>query len=59
MAWMVFDYPEPRAAPEETARCPLCGEECSLIYRDRYFEIVGCDECVTVHEAGETEECFV
>ena len=58
MAWMVWDYPEP-AKEEPEARCPVCGEVCGTVFRDRYFEIVGCDECVTVHDAGATEECFL
>jgi len=57
MAWMVWDYPDPPAEPPE-ARCHVCGEVCAAVYRDRYFEIVGCEGCVTVHDAAETEECF-
>ena len=58
MAWMVWDYPEPAEETPEP-RCPVCGEVCGTVYRDRYFEIVGCDECVMAHDAGETEECFL
>lgn len=59
MAWMVYDYPEPHGRGEREPRCPVCGAACSEVYRDEFFEIVGCDECVTEHDAWETEECFV
>ena len=58
MAWMVCDYPEPRGTPEPAPVCPVCGEECGYVYRDMYFAIVGCDGCVTVHQADETEDCL-
>ena len=58
MAWMVRDYPQPKRPPRGAPRCPVCGEVCAGLYRDRYFEIVGCDLCVTMHDAYETEECF-
>lgn len=57
MAWMVYDYPEPEETKEQPPVCPVCGNECYEVYRDRYFEIVGCDQCVTVHDAWKTEEC--
>lgn len=38
--------------------CPVCGAECETIYKDTYGEIVGCDECLTAHDACEEEECF-
>ena len=58
MAWLVYDYPEMRTREEREPLCPVCGGACSTVYRDRYFEIVGCDECVTVHDAWETEDCL-
>lgn len=27
--------------------CPICGEECDTLYRNKYLDIVGCEECVT------------
>ena len=38
--------------------CPICGEECDIVYRNRDREIVGCGECISWHDAWETEECF-
>lgn len=36
--------------------CPCCGEECVVIYRDRFGEYVGCDVCVTEKDAWEWME---
>ena len=58
MAWMVLDYPEQRYRAESPPICPVCGGECEYVYRDMYFAVVGCDGCVTVHEADETEDCL-
>ncbi len=58
MAWMVYDYPEPHGRGDREPLCPVCGAACSEIYRDEFFEIVGCDGCVTAHDAWETGECF-
>ena len=34
--------------PEYEPRCcPVCGQECSVIYVDIYGYEVGCDECIT------------
>lgn len=57
MAWHVYDYPEPHGAEEPEPICPICGAACASVYRDMYYEIVGCDECITAHDAWETEEC--
>lgn len=38
--------------------CPVCGAECSRIYRDEYGEIFACDECVKIQIAADCEECF-
>lgn len=59
LAWMVYDYPENGREKHREARCPLCGEACETIYRDMFHAIVGCDECMTVCDAWETEECFM
>lgn len=42
----------------EYPHCPICGEECEDIYRNKYFEIVGCNECIARKDAWEVEECF-
>lgn len=59
MAWMVYDYPDDRRQTQPEARCPLCGEACEVVYRDAFYAIVGCDGCMTVCDAWETEECFM
>lgn len=38
--------------------CPVCGEECETIYRNRAGEIFGCDGCISTADAWETQECF-
>ena len=42
---MVNDYPDP---PKEMPmpRCPECGSECSVLYRDSIGLIIGCDQCI-------------
>lgn len=55
MSWGVYDYPEPPGEPENIPHCPICGKECDTIYRDRDYEIVGCEECITAYDAWEEE----
>lgn len=43
--------------PAKEPRCPVCGEVCKNVYKDSYGEIVGCDECLTEHDAWEDDEC--
>lgn len=38
--------------------CPICGAECEKVYRDKWYEIVGCDECMTAIDAWDEDECF-
>ena len=38
--------------------CPVCGEECSIVYEDANMEIVGCDECLTPVDATDEAKCF-
>ena len=35
--------------------CPICGEECETIYKNKDHEIVGCDECIRTIEAWDCE----
>lgn len=49
-------YPTGRAPAEP--RCPICGEDCRIIYRDFHGEYVGCDNCVSEIYAQEVEACF-
>lgn len=48
--WEPDEYPE--------ARCPLCGNVCEVIYKDRDGNIVGCDECITQEDATDTPDCY-
>lgn len=36
---------------EITPRCPVCGEECERIYKDRELDVVGCDVCISSIDA--------
>lgn len=38
--------------------CPVCGNECEEIYKDRFGRHVGCDVCISTQDAWETPECF-
>ena len=50
MGWGVNDYPTP---PEYNVPvCPICGNECSTLYRDS-TGIIGCENCVTELDAWE------
>lgn len=46
--------------PEKTVWpiCPVCGEECDTVYRNKNLEIVGCEGCIFWADAWEAEECF-
>ena len=45
------DYPDP---PDYTVpHCPVCGQECEVLYRNRYGEIIGCDDCIDALDAWE------
>jgi hypothetical protein len=47
----------PNGEPEYP-HCPVCNAECDEIYMDENDEIFGCDQCVKIKNAWETEECF-
>ena len=55
-----LDNPKRTGEPEEPQypHCPICGEECDTIYRDKNGEFVGCNECIEVSGAWQAEECF-
>ena len=36
----------PNGKEPEYPRCPICGEECEDIYKDKDLNIVGCDICI-------------
>ena len=43
----------PYAPEPEPPICPVCDKETDTFYRDRYKEIIGCDECVSTVDAWE------
>lgn len=47
----------PHGEPEYP-HCPVCGSECSEIYKDENGDIFGCEECIEIENAWECEECF-
>ena len=38
--------------------CPVCGARCSTVYKNAEDLIVGCEECVSPHDAWDEDECF-
>lgn len=50
-------YPDGREP--EYPICPVCGEECEIIYRDKWLDIVGCDECISTVDAWDYETKFI
>lgn len=32
----------------DTMVCPVCGEECETYYVDKFGDIFGCENCVTI-----------
>ncbi len=38
--------------------CPVCGEECNIVYKYMGLTVVGCDVCLQEFDAAEAEECF-
>ena len=54
----ITGYPSWRL-PHEEPHCPCCGSECETIYfSDRDGTILGCDNCITVKDAWEVDECY-
>ena len=49
---------ELNGAPESIPVCPICGEECEEIFKDRNGSIVGCDICLHRTDASVETECF-
>lgn len=43
----------------EWPHCPVCGDECSEIYRDHDGDVIGCDCCVLDETHAEDVECPV
>lgn len=38
--------------------CPVCGESCETMYKDRYGAYVGCDVCMEAKDAWIVDDCF-
>ena len=49
----------PDGKEPEYPRCPVCGEECEIIYRDKYLDVVGCDECISTVDAWDYKTKFI
>lgn len=47
----LLTYPD--APNYEVPHCPVCGQECETLYRNRYGEIIGCDDCIDAVDAWE------
>ena len=43
---MATGWPDGKEPP--VPHCPVCGAECDTAYKDRFGEIVGCDNCMFV-----------
>jgi len=42
----------PHEPPEgDMPRCPVCGAETDTLYRNKEYEIAGCDHCLTYIDA--------
>ena len=40
-------------------KCPVCGSECSFIFRRcREGDVLGCEDCTQTEDAWEAAECF-
>ena len=50
MGWGVRDYPTPPPEPP-IPTCPVCGQECDVIYVDIYDTAVGCDMCIEAKDS--------
>ena len=50
------DTPFPPAEPRRP-RCPVCGDECTIIYKQGN-EILGCENCITQDGAWEEPACM-
>lgn len=60
---MIKDAPDIRMTeetgypvPVKWPRCPVCGQECSSVYRNGDGEIVACDNCLEELDAWDWQE---
>lgn len=47
----MYGYPD-----DEPVHCPVCGEDCSTIYSDKYGNVFACDQCLCSTDAWEWAE---
>lgn len=38
---------------QQTVFCPICDEECDVIYKDDDGDVLGCESCITQYDAYE------
>lgn len=38
-------------AAEPPIECPICGEDCEIIYMDQDRNVFGCDKCIHTQDA--------
>lgn len=49
----------PDGKEPEYPSCPICGKECEILYTSkRDGTVVGCDSCLSSHDAWERKECY-
>ena len=64
MNYILSDHPAIRAAEREGIaeyigpHCPVCGSACEQVYCNTDGEIFGCDVCVKIKDAWDTDGCF-
>lgn len=51
MAFTSLDEDDPET-------CPECGKPCDDAYLDKNKKILGCEHCVSTHDAWQDEDCF-
>lgn len=48
----------PKGRDPEIPYCPICGERCDEIYKDKDNWVFGCDICISRVDAWDEESCF-
>lgn len=38
--------------------CPVCGEECSMVFIDSAGDVAGCSDCLSPKDAWDCPACF-
>lgn len=50
---LAYEYEPPKV---KYPICPECGAECSEIYKDKWGQVCGCDQCISCVDAWEWAE---